>query len=58
MTATLTPSPDATAQALLLEEHLRRLRLPVLLARYPAQCYGSCHQPQSGLRWGQATTPS
>jgi len=35
MTATLTPSPDATAQTLLLEEHLRRLRLPVLLARYP-----------------------
>ena len=35
MTATLTPSPDATAQTLLLEEHLRRLRLPVVLARYP-----------------------
>ncbi len=35
MTATRMPSPDATAQALLLEEHLRRLRLPVVLARYP-----------------------
>jgi len=35
MTAPMTPSPDATAQALLLENHLRRLRLPVLLARYP-----------------------
>jgi len=35
MTAPTTPSPDATAQTLLLEEHLRRLRLPVLLARYP-----------------------
>jgi len=35
MSTTLTPSPDATAQTLLLEEHLRRLRLPVLLARYP-----------------------
>jgi len=35
MTATTTPSPDATAQTLLLEDHLRRLRLPVVLARYP-----------------------
>ncbi len=35
MTAPTIPSPDATAQTLLLEEHLRRLRLPVVLARYP-----------------------
>ena len=35
MTAPLTPGPDTTAQTLLLEEYLRRLRLPVLLARYP-----------------------
>ncbi len=35
MTATPTPTPTADAQALLLAEHLRRLRLPVLLARYP-----------------------
>ncbi len=35
MTATRMPSPEATAQTLLLEEHLRRLRLPVVLARYP-----------------------
>ncbi len=37
MTTTLTPTPTPTAeaQALLLAEHLRRLRLPVLLARYP-----------------------
>ncbi len=32
---TATPTPTAEAQALLLAEHLRRLRLPVLLARYP-----------------------
>ncbi len=31
----MTPTPTADAQALLLAEHLRRLRLPVLLARYP-----------------------
>jgi len=35
MTTPLTPGPDTTAQTLLLEEYLRRLRLPVLLARYP-----------------------
>jgi len=34
-TPTPTPTPTADAQALLLAEHLRRLRLPVLLARYP-----------------------
>ncbi len=31
----MTPTPTAEAQTLLLAEHLRRLRLPTLLARYP-----------------------
>jgi len=35
MTTPVMPPPDTTAHTLLLENHLRRLRLPVLLARYP-----------------------
>jgi len=44
MTTTPTPSPDATAQTLLLEDHLRRLRLPVVLARYPKVAQDATHR--------------
>ncbi len=33
--------------------HLLRGEI-LLMSSFPAQCYGSCHQPQSGVRWGTA----
>ena len=43
-TAPAPPTPATSAQALLLEEHLRRLRLPVVLARYAKAAHDAAHQ--------------
>jgi DNA replication protein DnaC len=46
-----TPPPSVSAQTLLLEEHLRRLRLPVVLVRYPKIAQDAAQQGWTYLQF-------
>ena len=52
-----TPSlPPPSAQAVLLESHLRRLRLPAVLAAYPKLAQAAASPPPASRRSRRSTS--